>query len=216
MSADSGTHAAADPLSTRREVLGRAARGAALLGLGGTAAYLVNRSVAEGAWQLDPSMCVNSRLGATGVSVCEVCATSCVLPLSAVRAVNDHDKCGRCCICPAYYDVTSAVDDEGLPSEKLCPRDAIERVPIGEVDPEDPANNYYDYLIDEERCNGCGVCVMGCKEPAGLGSIRIEVRHDMCLDCNRCAIAIACPDEAYVRHLPGEEPLPATEAARQS
>jgi NAD-dependent dihydropyrimidine dehydrogenase PreA subunit len=38
---------------------------------------------------------------------------------------------------------------------------------------------------------------MGCKEPAGLGSIKLEVRHDVCLDCNRCSIAIACPDEAY-------------------
>jgi electron transport complex protein RnfB len=126
-----------------------------------------------------------------------------------VRAVNDHEKCGRCCICPAYYDVTSAVDDEGLPSEKLCPRDAITRTPIGYIDPEDPANNYYEYVIDEERCNGCGLCPMGCKEPAGLGSIRLEVRHDLCLDCNRCAIAHACPDDAYLRLGPDVPPPPA-------
>ncbi len=200
--------------TTRREILGQAARGAALLGLGGTAAYLVSRTTAEGAWQLDPNKCVNCRLGATGVEVCDLCASACVLQLSAVRAVNDHSKCGRCCICPAYYDVTSAVDEEGLPSEKLCPTDAISRFPIGEVDPEDPANTYYEYVIDEERCNGCGLCAMGCKEPAGLGSIWIEVRHDLCVDCNRCAIAIVCPDEAYVRHLPGEEPPSVHEAAR--
>ena len=200
---------------TRRDVLGLAARGAALLGLGGTAAYLASRSAAEGAWLLDPQKCVNIRLGATGVEVCDLCATSCVLDLSAVRAVNDHSKCGRCCICPGYYQVTSAVDAEGLPSERLCPRDAIRRFPIGEVDPEDPANNYYEYEIDEQRCNGCGLCSLGCKEPAGLGSIRLEVRHDLCLDCNRCAIAIACPDEAYVRELfePGSGTL--AEAARE-
>ncbi|MCC6360930.1 MAG: hypothetical protein IT450_19495, partial [Phycisphaerales bacterium] len=43
----------------------------------------------------------------------------------------------------------------------------------------------------------CGRCVMGCKEPAGLGSIRLEVRYNLCVDCNRCTIAQACPAEAY-------------------
>jgi electron transport complex protein RnfB len=203
-----------DNKPTRRQVLGHAARGGALLGMGGAGAYLISNATAEGAWQLDPSMCINSCLDQTGVDACLLCAEQCVTPLSAVRAVNDHSKCGRCCICPAYYDVKSAIDEEGLPSQKLCPRDAIERYPIGEVDPEDPANNYYEYVIDEERCDGCGLCVMGCKEPAGLGSIRLEVRHDLCLDCNRCAIAIACPEDAYVRHLPGEEPLSVHEAER--
>lgn len=184
---------------TRREVLGHAARGAALLGLGGLAAYLARRGTPEGAWRIDTQRCVNSRLGALGIEACDKCATTCVLALSAVRAVNDHARCGRCYICPAYFDVRSAVGRDGLPSQKLCPRDAIERKPIGYVDPEDPANNYYEYVIDETRCNGCGQCVLACKEPAGLSSIRLEVRHNLCLDCNRCAIAIACPDEAYVR-----------------
>jgi electron transport complex protein RnfB len=165
--------------------------------LGGATTYLVIKARKVYAWQLDTAKCVNSRLGATGVDVCELCSTECVESLSAVRAVNEFSKCGRCYICPAYFDVTSAVDVEGLPSQKLCPRDAIERKPIGYVDPEDPANNFYEYTIDETRCNGCGRCVMGCKEPAGLGSIKLEVRYDLCLDCNRCSIAIACPDEAF-------------------
>jgi len=184
---------------TRREVLGHAVRGAALIGLGGVAVYLTRKAGAQGAWQLDPGKCVNSRLGAVGVEVCDRCATTCVLALSAVRAVNDHSKCGRCYICPAYFDIQSAVDKSGLPSQKLCPRDAIKRTPIGEVDPLDPANNYYEYTIDETLCNGCGKCVMGCKEPAGLSSIRLEVRHNLCVNCNRCSIAQACPDSAYER-----------------
>ena len=96
--------------STRRELLGHAARGAGLVGLGGAAVYLVRKASAKGVvWQIDPTKCVNIWLGATNVEVCDKCATTCVLPLSAVRAVNDHDKCGRCYICPAYFDVTSEV-----------------------------------------------------------------------------------------------------------
>ena len=121
------------------------------------------------------------------------------MPLSAVRAVNDFHRCGRCCICPAYFDVRSQVGPDGLPTKKLCPRDAITRTPIGEVDPYDPLNNFYEYTIDDELCNGCGRCVMECKDPAGLGSIRLEVRHDLCLRCNQCTIAQACPDDAYCR-----------------
>ncbi len=191
---------------TRRDVLGHVVRGTGLLVLGGAAVHLVRRANAEGAWWIDPTKCVNIRLGATGVEVCDLCATDCVLPLSAIRAVNEFSECGRCCICPAYYDVRSEVGPDGLPSRKLCPRDAITREAIGEVDPEDPLNNFYEYTIDEDKCNGCGACVMGCKEPAGLGSIRLEVRYDVCLDCNRCTIAQVCPDDAIVQKaidLPG-------------
>jgi electron transport complex protein RnfB len=184
---------------TRREMLGHTARGAVVAGLGGTALYLGKKAEGQLVWQLDPTRCVNSRLGALGVEVCGLCTTECVVAQSAVRAVNDFARCGRCYICPAYFNVTSAVNEEGLPSEKLCPRDAIERREIGEVDPEDPANNYYEYTIDESRCDGCGLCVMACKEPAGLGSITLRVRQNICVDCNRCSIATACPDQAYDR-----------------
>ncbi len=181
---------------TRRNILGNAVRGTVLLALGGSAAYLVKKADGQIVWQVDGRRCVNSRLGAVGVDVCDLCTTECVVTQSAVRAVNDSSKCGRCYICPAYFNVKSAIDEEGLPSEKLCPRDAIERKPIGWIDPTDPANNFYDYLIDEEKCDGCGKCVMGCKEPAGLGSIRLRVRYNLCVDCNRCAIATACPENA--------------------
>ncbi len=184
---------------TRRDVLKFVVRGSGVVALGGMATYLTCATGQEGTWQICPSMCLDIRLGATGVEACQECSTNCVLPNSAVRAVNDFSKCGRCCICPAYYDVTSEVGPDGLPSTKLCPRDAIERKAIGDVDPDDPLNNFYEYLIDEAKCNGCGICVMGCKDPAGLGSIRLEVRNNLCVDCNRCTIATVCPEDAMVR-----------------
>jgi electron transport complex protein RnfB len=187
---------------TRREVLGHAARGAALVGLVGTGGILFLKANKTHAWQIDVDKCVNSKVGAWGVDVCEACATDCVLTLSAVRAVNDYSACGRCYICPAYFKITSATGPDGLPSEKVCPRDAIKREAIGWIDPDDPANNFYEYTIDELKCNGCGRCVMECKEPAGLSSIKLEVRHNVCLDCNRCSIAQACPEEAYERREP--------------
>ena len=199
------------PKPTRREVIKHAARGAGLLAIGGTVAHLVRKAHASDVWMIDPAKCVNIRLGATGIEACQKCATSCVLELSAVRAVNDYAKCGRCCICPGYFDVTSETGPDGLPTRKLCPRDAIERKPIGEVDPEDPLNNFYEYVIKEELCNGCGKCVMACKEPAGLGSLRLEVRYDLCTDCNRCSIAMVCPEDALVR-LPSDARPPNTHA----
>jgi Na+-translocating ferredoxin:NAD+ oxidoreductase subunit B len=191
---------------TRRDVLGKAMKAAVLLGMGGAAAHLVQKAEGQLVWQIDASKCINSKLGEVGVEVCELCTTECVVTQSAVRAVNNFGECGRCYICPAYYNVTSAVDEVGLPSEKLCPRDAIERKPIGDFDPYDPANNFYEYIIEEEKCDGCGKCVMGCKEPMGLGSIRLMVRHGLCTDCNRCAISIECPKDALAQ-LPVEKAL---------
>ncbi|MCC6394108.1 MAG: hypothetical protein IT167_26155 [Bryobacterales bacterium] len=183
----------------RRDLVGQLARGAVILGFGGAAGYLAQKANGQIVWQVDGAKCINSRLGEVGVEACSLCTTECVVLQSAVRAVNDFSKCGRCSICPAYFNIKSAVDSNGLPSEKRCPRDAITRKPIGVVDPQDPANNYYEYVIDEEKCDGCGKCVMDCKEPMGLGSIRLKVRHNLCVACNRCAISTACPKGAVER-----------------
>ncbi len=181
---------------SRRRAIGRVARGAAVTGIGLTAGFLVKKAEGQVVWQIDAAKCVNSRLGEFGVKVCDLCVKECVVTQSAVRAVNEFSKCGRCCVCPSYFNVKSAVGRDGLPSEKLCPRDAIQRKPIGEADPNDPANNFYEYVIDEVKCDGCGKCVMACKEPAGLGSIVLRVRHDLCVNCNNCAISTACPKDA--------------------
>ena len=198
---------------SRRGLLGNAARGAVLLALGGGTGFLVRKAHGQVVWQVDVTRCLNSRLGEVTGDGCRLCTSECVVGLSAVRAVNEYSKCGRCSICPAYFDITSAVDEHGLPSEKLCPRDAITRTPIGKVDPEDPANNYYEYVIDEEKCDGCGRCAMRCKEPLGLGAITLRVRYDRCLNCNKCAISRACPKNAFIQ-LPIEQALQAQEVKR--
>ena len=183
--------------STRRQFFDRSARIVGLVGIGGAAAVLMRRSAKSSVFQVDPSRCVG----------CDLCRTSCVLSHSAVKAVNDFTKCGYCQLCPAYYDVASQPDDLGLPTGKTCPQDALKRKVVGKVDEEDPNNNYYEYTIDEELCDGCGKCVKACKPPAGNGSLRLEVRYDRCFECDSCAIQRACPEDAIVRiAVPGLPP----------
>jgi electron transport complex protein RnfB len=185
--------------STRRQFLDRSARVVCWLGLGSAAGVLTKRAAADTVYQVDPLKC----------TACDLCRTSCVLSHSAVKAVNDFDRCGYCMLCPAYYDVTSVPDARGIPSGKVCPRDALKRRVVGAVDPDDPNNNYYEYVIDETLCDGCGKCVKACKAPAGNGSLRLEIRYDRCLECNSCAIAVACPDIAILRvATPGLAPAP--------
>ena len=81
---------------TRRNLLETAARGTVLAVLAGGAGFLVRKANGQVVWQVDASRCVNSRLGETGIEACNLCTTSCVVSLSAVRAVNDHSRCGRC------------------------------------------------------------------------------------------------------------------------
>lgn len=184
--------------STRRQFVDRTIRVAGLTALGGAAGLLARRTSAHAVFQVNPSTC----------TACDLCRTSCVLSLSAVKAVNDHSKCGYCMLCPAYMDVTSAPSEKGVPSGKVCPQDAIKRRVVGREDPDDPNNNYYEYTIDEARCNGCGKCVKACKPPMGNGSLRLEIRYDRCVECNQCAISIACPSAAVVRvEAPGLSPV---------
>jgi electron transport complex protein RnfB len=65
-------------------------------------------------------------------------------------------------------------------------------------------SQYYEYTIDESLCNGCGKCVEECAK-RGNASFYLQVRHDRCLNCNECSIAVACPAQAFIR-LPADEP----------
>jgi electron transport complex protein RnfB len=183
--------------SSRREFMDRSLRIAGIAGIGGAAAVLARRAAGNTVFQVDPAKCV----------ACDLCRTSCALSHSAVKAVNVFKACGYCQLCPAYYDVTSQPDEMGLPTGKVCPQDALKRRVVGKIDKEDPNNNYYEYVVDESLCDGCGKCVKACKPPAGNGALHLEVRYSRCLECDSCSIQIACPQNAIVRiSTPGLSP----------
>ena len=138
-------------------------------------------------WQIDPSQCVQ----------CGQCATRCVLNPSAVKCVHLFSKCGYCKLCFAYFRPGIKILNRGAENQ-LCPTGAIRRRFI-----EDP---YYEYMIDEALCIGCGKCVKGCNS-FGNGSLCLQVRHDLCINCNECAIARECPSKAIKRVPASDVPL---------
>jgi electron transport complex protein RnfB len=176
---------------SRREMLRRAACGAGIVGVvGATGALAAARSRRpETVWQIDPEKCIQ----------CGNCATYCVLEPSAVKCVHAFVMCGYCELCFGYfqpgYDPPRSMEKAGGEAQ-LCPTAAITRRWI-----EGPL---FEYTIDEELCIGCGKCVEGCTLH-GNGSLFLQVRHDRCLNCNECAIAAACPSDAFVR-VPADDP----------
>ena len=136
-------------------------------------------------WQIDPYTCAS----------CGNCATYCVLEQSAVKCVQVYAICGYCDFCPGYFELGASVLEPGAENE-LCPTGAISRTFV-----EEP---YYEYTIDETLCIGCAKCVKGCAA-FGNGSFFLQVRHDRCLNCNECAIAVACPSGAF-RRVPADRP----------
>jgi Na+-translocating ferredoxin:NAD+ oxidoreductase subunit B len=126
---------------------------------------------------------------------CGRCATNCVLNPSAVKCVHAYAMCGYCKLCFGYFQPgasTLSADAEN----QLCPTGAIRRRFV-----EDP---YFQYTIDEPLCIGCGKCVKGCGS-FGNGSLFLQVRHDLCVNCNECSIARGCPVQAY-RRVPADQP----------
>ncbi|MFZ5830137.1 MAG: ferredoxin [Planctomycetota bacterium] len=136
-------------------------------------------------WQIDPGKCV----------ACGNCATYCVLDESAVKVVHSFEMCGYCDLCTGYFKPQPSELKTGAENQ-LCPTGAIIRKFI-----EDP---YFEYHIDLPLCIGCGKCVKGCNA-FGNGSLYLQVQHDRCMNCNECAIAVACPSGAF-RRVPASDP----------
>lgn len=170
----------------RRDFLGSIARVGVAIGIGGLGGYLVGRASKEDmVWQLDPSLCIQ----------CGRCADHCVLSPSAVKCVHVYDMCGYCDLCGGYFrpetkELTTAAENQ------LCPTNAIKRTFV-----EEP---FFEYEIDEGLCIGCGKCVKGCSA-FGNGSLQLQVRHNICVNCNECSIARACPSKAFKR-VPASNP----------
>lgn len=178
------------PKLDRRTFVCNGARLAGVVGLGSMAGLLrVSRSQAEGyVWQIDPDKCM----------ACGNCQTHCVLDPSAVRCVQCYEMCGYCDVCTGYFPVSDFQMNTAAENH-LCPTGAVERVFIEEQS----GVRYFEYNIKEELCIACGKCVEGCA--LMNGSLYLQVRHDLCVNCNECSIAVACPTEAF-RRVPAADP----------
>lgn len=170
----------------RREFLRSVARSTLCLSLAGVLGYsLLKATPQKWVWQIDPFKCTS----------CGRCATSCVLNPSAVKCVHAYALCGYCDLCggylkPGYTERSTAAEN------LLCPVAALERKYI-----EAP---YYEYNINEELCIGCAKCVKGCTS-FGNGSLHLQIKQDLCDNCNECAIARVCPSNAISR-IPADSP----------
>lgn len=170
----------------RRDFINTGARITLGFSLAGIATLSATRATSrQWVWQIDPFKCTQ----------CGRCATECVKSPSAVKCVHAYDLCGYCDLCGGYFKPGVSKLETGA-EYQLCPTAAIERRFI-----EEP---YFEYIIDEDLCIGCAKCVKGCTS-FGNGSLHLQIRHDLCDDCNECAIARNCPSDAISR-LPIDQP----------
>jgi electron transport complex protein RnfB len=175
-----------DPKINRRKFLATGARASVLVGIGGVVALVAKKTIAgQTVWQLDPAKCIQ----------CGRCATNCVLTPSAVKCVHVYAMCGYCDLCGGYFKPETKTLTTGAENQ-LCPTNAIKRKFI-----EDP---FFEYTIDEPLCIGCGKCVKGCGA-FGNGSLQLQIRHNICVNCNECSIARNCPADAFSR-VPASQP----------
>jgi electron transport complex protein RnfB len=171
---------------TRKEFLAHCGRGCGLLFLGGVVGGLATRNAQGGErWQINPNKCTQ----------CGQCASHCVLDQSAVKCFHEFAMCGYCDFCTGFFVAEPNERHEGAENQ-FCPTGAIKRRYV--TDP------YFEYEINEDLCVGCARCVEGCTQ-FGNGSLYLQVRHDVCAGCNECAIAAACPADAFER-VPAEAP----------
>lgn len=130
-------------------------------------------------WQIDPFKC----------TTCGNCKTNCVLTPSASKCVHAYQMCGYCDLCGGYQrqgvkNISTAAENQ------LCPVGAIDRKFV-----EEP---YFEYHIIEDLCDGCAKCVKGCAD-FGNGSLYMQIKQDLCVNCNDCSIARTCPSNAISR-----------------
>lgn len=135
-------------------------------------------------WQIDPEKC----------RYCGICETACVRKPSAVKALNDQKKCSNCVVCYGHITDThiesEKIDREGT---RVCPYNAVLRKNFS-----GGADGMFLYSHDQSNCVGCAKCVKRCNE-RGTQSMFLVIRPDLCLGCNECAIAVACPHNAIER-----------------
>lgn len=165
---------------SRREFVRKAGKVAISLPLAYLSIKIFFRSEARAmVWQIDPHKCTH----------CGQCETHCVLTPSAVKCMHAYQMCGYCDLCSGY--LRQGVKDLDTGAElQLCPTNAIERHYI-----EEP---YFEYKINEELCTGCAKCALGCTA-FGNGSLYMQIKHEICKNCNICSIAVACPSNAISR-----------------
>jgi electron transport complex protein RnfB len=170
------------PVSRKKflRMCGSVAAGAAIASFSGAMIRrLSQQPEASYFWQIDPAKC----------TYCGRCETECVLPVSAVKCVHANKVCGYCDLCGGYYR-TNVKELNTAAENMMCPTGAIRRAYV-----EDP---YFEYTIDESLCTGCGKCAKGCNS-FGNGSLYMQVKQDVCKNCNECKIALQCPSGAIQR-----------------
>lgn len=171
----------AEKKMSRRSFLKALAYGTGAAGIAAVGGLFAwgNKSKASLVWQIDPDKC----------SACGLCRDNCVLRPSAVKCVHAYAICGYCDLCSGYLR-KNHLERNTAAENQICPAGAIKRTYI-----EDP---YYEYVIDEDLCIGCASCVGPCAS-FGNGSLFLQIKHDLCLNCHQCNIAKHCPSNAISR-----------------
>ncbi len=143
------------------------------------AALVLKTNVSGYVWQIDPFKCTQ----------CGQCKTNCIKTPSAVKCYHAYVMCGYCDLCGGYLRQGVKTISTGAENQ-LCPTGAITRRFV-----EEP---YFEYIIDEDLCDGCGKCVKGCID-FGNGSLYLQINQYLCDGCNDCLIARKCPSYAISR-----------------
>lgn len=165
---------------TRRDFVKKAGIIAAIMPLAIIPAALLKKTSLSGyVWQIDPFKCTQ----------CGQCKTNCVVTPSASKCVHAYQMCGFCDLCGGYLRQGVKTISTGAENQ-LCPTGAITRKFV-----EEP---YFEYTINEDLCDGCAKCVKGCGD-FGNGSLYMQIRHNLCVNCNDCSIARTCPSDAVIR-----------------